>query len=67
MLLPDSDELDAIAGTTQWMVKRATAEMYGRGGAGQIEIVGPDGRVAPEAVASSCDMGSSCGDSKLEW
>ncbi|KAG8710109.1 hypothetical protein FRC11_004844, partial [Ceratobasidium sp. 423] len=48
VLLPDSDALDSIIGTSKWMVRQATAEAYGKGSAGMIEIVGPDGRVAPE-------------------
>jgi nitrite reductase (NAD(P)H) len=65
LLLPDSDELDAVMGTSKWMIRQATAEMFGRGGAGQIEIIGPDGRTAVESQ-SSCG-GSSCGDKNLEW
>jgi nitrite reductase (NAD(P)H) len=65
LLLPESDVLDAVMGTSKWMITQATAELFGRGGAGQIEITGPDGRLAVESP-SSCG-GSSCGDKKLEW
>lgn len=67
VLLPEPDALDAVIGTSKWMVRQATAEAYGRGSAGMIEIIGPDGRVAPEIAKASCGAGSGCGDSKLEW
>ncbi|KAF8599087.1 nitrite reductase [Ceratobasidium sp. AG-I] len=68
VLLPEPDALDAVIGTSKWMIRQATAEAYGKGSAGMIEIVGPDGRVAPEIAKASCADGSSgCGDSKLEW
>lgn len=65
LLLPEPEELDAVMGTSKWMIRQATAEAYGRGGAGQIEIIGPDGRLTVESQ-SSCG-GSSCGDKNLEW
>ncbi|ELU36552.1 NADPH nitrite reductase [Rhizoctonia solani AG-1 IA] len=67
VLLPDSDALDSVIGTSKWMVRQATAQVYGKGSAGMIEIIGPDGRVAPEIAKAACAGGSSCGDSKLEW
>ncbi|KAB5593146.1 Nitrite reductase (NAD(P)H) large subunit [Ceratobasidium theobromae] len=67
VLLPEPDALDAVIGTSKWMVRQATAEAYGKGSAGMIEITGPDGRVAPGAVGVGCGSGSGCGDSKLEW
>ncbi|CEL51481.1 nitrite reductase (NAD(P)H) large subunit [Rhizoctonia solani AG-1 IB] len=67
VLLPDSDALDSVIGTSKWMVRQATAQVYGKGSAGMIEIIGPDGRVAPEIPQAGCVGGSSCGDSKLEW
>jgi nitrite reductase (NAD(P)H) len=66
MLLPEPDELDAVIGTSKWMVRQATAEMFGRGGAGQVEIVGPDGMIKID-TPSSCAGNLGCGDSKLEW
>ena len=65
LLLPTSDELDAVMGTSKWMITQSMAEAYGRGGAGQIEIIGPDGRLTVQSQ-SSCG-GSSCGDKNLEW
>ncbi|CAE7217581.1 unnamed protein product, partial [Rhizoctonia solani] len=50
VLLPESDALDSVIGTSKWMVRQATAEAYGKGSAGMIEIIGPDGRVAPEVA-----------------
>ncbi|CAE6437499.1 unnamed protein product [Rhizoctonia solani] len=67
VLLPASDLLDAVIGTNKWMVRQATAGAYGKGSAGMIEIIGPDGRVAPEVTKSACAAGSTCGDSRLEW
>ncbi|CAE6540498.1 unnamed protein product [Rhizoctonia solani] len=67
VLLPDCDALDAVIGTSKWMIRQATAEAYGKGSAGMIEIIGPDGRVAPEVAESACATGSGCGDSRLEW
>ncbi|QRV85667.1 nitrite reductase (NAD(P)H) large subunit [Ceratobasidium sp. AG-Ba] len=68
VLLPGPDELDAVIGTSKWMVRQATAEAYGKGSAGMIEIVGPDGRIAPESAQAACGGGESgCGNSKLEW
>jgi nitrite reductase (NAD(P)H) len=68
LLLPDPEELDPVIGTSKWMIRQATAEMYGRGGAGQVDIVGPDGRYKPEyqsEVQTTC--AGACGDSKLDW
>jgi nitrite reductase (NAD(P)H) len=67
MLLPEPDELDAVIGTSKWMVRQATAEMFGRGGAGQVEIVGPGGPISIDTPGSSCTGGPSCGDKKLDW
>ncbi|KAG8783500.1 hypothetical protein FRC12_019663 [Ceratobasidium sp. 428] len=68
VLLPKPDELDAVIGTSKWMVRQATAEAYGKGSAGMIEIVGPDGRIAPESAQAACGGGESgCGNNKLEW
>jgi len=51
LLLPDADELDAVIGTSKWMVRQATAALVDKG----IEVVGPD------------KGGCSGTDSKLEW
>lgn len=75
LLLPESDELDTVIGSSKWMVRQATAELYDRGSGGGVEIVGPDGKdVAEGAGGSSCSSGaqpaepvSSCGNNKLEW
>jgi len=52
LLLPESDELDAIIGTSKWMVRRATAALVDQGG---VEIVGPE------------KEGCGAMNSKLEW
>ncbi|KAF8587207.1 nitrite reductase [Ramaria rubella] len=61
LLLPDPEELDEILGSDKWMVKAATAQLHSRGGATQIELVGPDGRVQQGCVDGECSGG------KLEW
>ncbi|KAF9509211.1 hypothetical protein BS47DRAFT_1377626 [Hydnum rufescens UP504] len=70
--LPESDELDGTIGTSKWMVRNATAEAINRGAGAQIEIVGPDGRVANELSNqdSSCaveNAGAGCGNTALDW
>ncbi|KZS88669.1 nitrite reductase [Sistotremastrum niveocremeum HHB9708] len=69
LLLPEEEALDAVLGTSKWMVRQATAEALGRGSAGQIEFVGPDGRILGEEPkgCNGADTGSGCGNSKLEW
>lgn len=55
LLLPEEQELDAILGTSKWIVKAATAESLGRNQATQIEIEGPKlGR--PQAAPGSCNV-----------
>ena len=75
LLLPESDDLDAVIGTSKWMIRQATAELLDRGGAreenGQsaVEIVGPDQSILAEAEGREGGAGctSGCGDAKLEW
>ncbi|KAG1902240.1 uncharacterized protein F5891DRAFT_1025513 [Suillus fuscotomentosus] len=67
VLLPDSGNLDAVIGTSKWMVKQAAAEVSSRGGEG-IEIAGV-GMGTPES-GSTCSGGqSSCsgGNASLDW
>lgn len=45
--LPPADKLGDVIGTSKWMVKKATAEVVGRGSAGQVEIAGPQGASRP--------------------
>jgi len=66
VLVPESDELDAVIGTSKWMVRQADIEMFGKSGASQVEIVGPGGRLALSTGESSCSS-TVCGNSKLEW
>ncbi|GAA5967842.1 hypothetical protein JCM11641_005783 [Rhodosporidiobolus odoratus] len=69
--LPPPDELDAFIGSSKWMVKKATADAYGRAPATAIEIVGPTGEVEPEKKAAGAECGEAdktCGgQGKLEW
>jgi nitrite reductase (NAD(P)H) len=62
VLLPDAEKLDEVIGTRKWMVRRETADVYGRGGAGQISIVGQD-----EGLAGSCGAKSLCQNREMEW
>lgn len=67
VLLPEPEQLDAVIGTSKWMVKQATAEAMSRGGGQGVEIATVDG--PPTADTTSCSgAGSSCGgNSTLEW
>ncbi|KAG2156771.1 uncharacterized protein EDB93DRAFT_1238676 [Suillus bovinus] len=67
VLLPDSGNLDAVIGTSKWMVKQATAELSSRGGEG-IEIA--DVGVGLSESGSACAGGqNSCsgGNASLDW
>jgi len=67
VLLPEPEELDAVIGTSKWMVKQATAEVASRGGGQGIEIATVDGPPTADATDAGCS-GSSCGgNSALEW
>ena len=66
VLLPEPDELDAVLGTSKWMVRRDTAEAAESG----VEIVGPDGNKVAGDTAKLVDTNGcagGCGDSKLDW
>ncbi|KAG1776329.1 hypothetical protein EV702DRAFT_1179952 [Suillus placidus] len=68
VLLPDSDNLDAVIGTSKWMVKQASAELTARGGGEGIEIAGVG--VGLSESGSACSGGrSSCsgGNAPLDW
>ncbi|KAG1736104.1 uncharacterized protein EDB91DRAFT_1142842 [Suillus paluster] len=68
VLLPDSDTLDAVIGTSKWMVKQASAELASRGGGEGIEIAGVD--IGLSESGSACSGGkSSCsgGNASLDW
>lgn len=66
LLLPEPAELDAVIGTSKWMVKQATTELVNSAGEeSSIEVVGPN-------VASmghvSCDTEAvGCNESNLSW
>lgn len=51
------------------MVRKATAEAFGRNAATAIEIVGPTGDADEDkkAAGTDCGDGSSCTTTKLEW
>lgn len=73
LLLPDAEELDAILGTSKWMLTQASAEALGRGASGRLEIVAPGGEnaKAQEVSAGSCadeaGQETACGTGKLAW
>jgi len=71
VLLPETEELDAVIGTSKWMVKQATAEVVSRGGGQGIEIATMEGSESSTAdtVTTGCSgTGGSCGGhSALEW
>jgi nitrite reductase (NAD(P)H) len=67
--LPPSGDLDEALGTSKWMVKKATADIVGRGAAtalknGTISLVGPDNAQSEEAPKAN---GGGCSSHKLEW
>jgi hypothetical protein len=64
LLLPETDELDAVLATKKWMVQQAKSEALGLGASGRVDIVGPDGDGAKN---EDVNAGLSCGTSKLTW
>ncbi|KAI0353217.1 nitrite reductase [Trametes cingulata] len=65
LLLPEEGDLDAVIGTSRWMVRQAEAELQGRTADASVEIVGPtEASVAQGATVCS---GSSCGGPNLDW
>jgi nitrite reductase (NAD(P)H) len=71
LLLPESEVLDAVMGTSKWIVRQATAEMYDRSaGEGGIEVVGPSDAMnagGTHEAGGAVPAGSVCGNSSLEW
>ncbi|KAI6106917.1 hypothetical protein EDD16DRAFT_1489574 [Pisolithus croceorrhizus] len=67
ILLPEPEELDAVIGTSKWMVKQATAEVISRGGGQGIEIAAEHLGGPPAATTGAGCDGGSCGDSTLDW
>jgi len=72
LLLPEIEDMDAVLGTSKWMVTQASSEALGRGSSGKLEIVGPDGEGAredkvPEGGKASQAGCSSEGAAKLAW
>jgi nitrite reductase (NAD(P)H) len=67
VLLPDSNSLDAVIGTSKWMVKQASAELSSRGGGEGIEIAGVG--ISLSKSGSTCAEGqSSCSaNASLDW
>ncbi|OCF75267.1 nitrite reductase [NAD(P)H], large subunit [Kwoniella mangroviensis CBS 8886] len=68
--LPPEEDLDSVIGSSKWMVKKATAEAFGRNAATAIEIVEPSGELEKGANTKTNGNGCSsggCGDSALEW
>ncbi|GFZ50204.1 Nitrite reductase [NAD(P)H] [Saitozyma sp. JCM 24511] len=69
VLLPPEDDLDAMIGSSKWMVRKSTAEALGRNPATAIELVAPSGEVTEgNKGGESCGGGATgCGSSALEW
>lgn len=70
--LPPSDDLDSLIGTSQWMVRKATAQALGKNLATALEIVGPSDKAVAmelrdEAPAPAGVGACGSGSSKLEW
>ncbi|KAF8843892.1 nitrite reductase [Paxillus ammoniavirescens] len=70
VLLPELEQLDAVIGTSKWMVKQATAEAISRGGGQSIEIAPLDDSPKQSNGSAACSgSGVSCGggNPSLEW
>ncbi len=74
LLLPEPEDLDAVIGTSKWMIRQATAELLDRGGApsnesdqGVVEIVRLAESVQEGSGAGTGCDGSDCADTKLSW
>ncbi|WWC68372.1 nitrite reductase [NAD(P)H], large subunit [Kwoniella pini CBS 10737] len=76
--LPPFEDLDEIIGSSKWMVKKATAEAFGRNSATSIEIVSPSGEInnnQDNTKSNGINNGngeancnsSGCGSHALEW
>ncbi|KAL1940535.1 hypothetical protein VTO73DRAFT_7970 [Trametes versicolor] len=66
LLLPDEGDLDAVIGTSKWMVRQATAELLSKTAESTVEIVGPSDAILT-GEPQACGGGTSCGDAKLDW
>ncbi|KAH7886820.1 hypothetical protein F5I97DRAFT_1058573 [Phlebopus sp. FC_14] len=58
VLLPEPDVLDAVLGTSKWMVRQATAEVVSRGGGPNVEIVGGEGTAVSKVNGAGTINGS---------
>ncbi|KAF9239853.1 hypothetical protein BU15DRAFT_87858 [Melanogaster broomeanus] len=70
VLLPETEQLDAVIGTSKWMVKQATAEVISRGGGQGIEIAALDDSSLQSNASGACGgSGMSCGsgNAALDW
>ncbi|GAA5913645.1 uncharacterized protein JCM6883_004036 [Sporobolomyces salmoneus] len=70
--LPPPDELDALIGSSRWMVRKAKAAATAANPSNDIDIVGPDGDAEPDkkAASGSCGDGDKAcggGGGELEW
>lgn len=72
LLLPPEEELDVVIGTSKWLVRQATAEVYDRSSGGGVEIVGPEH--SERAGAGGTQYGRkaqfdqpACAGEKLRW
>ncbi|KAI0820586.1 nitrite reductase [Trametes gibbosa] len=65
LLLPDEGDLDAVIGTSRWMVRQAKAQLHGVVADATVEIIGPSDAVL-SSDATACD-GAPCGGTQLDW
>lgn len=63
LLLPDTSDMDAVLGTSKWMVTQAKAEAAGLGASGKLEIEEKVVR-GPAVGEKGCDSG---GVGALAW
>ncbi|KAI0364905.1 nitrite reductase [Pilatotrama ljubarskyi] len=65
LLLPEEGDLDAVIGTSRWMVRQAEAEVRGRTADASVEIVSPpEASIGQETTVWN---GSSCSGPDLDW
>ncbi|KAH9855728.1 nitrite reductase [Lenzites betulinus] len=66
LLLPDESDLDAVIGTSKWMVRQAKAQLHDKVVDATVKIVGPSDAVLSTDGADACN-GTSCGGTQLDW
>ncbi|KAI0329154.1 nitrite reductase [Cubamyces sp. BRFM 1775] len=66
LLLPNQNELDAVIGTSKWMVRQATQQILSEAPHAAVEIVGPTESTSAVSEGKVCD-GASCSGPHFDW